>query len=167
MIAGPLIFFFYVTIGLCMEFASTTRNLKLGFLRVAHPLTFLCLRSAMSHLTNGSPNACGGWGPGTPLDTRTQFNCSIVVGVVANLGASRLGLGQRYGARRVSVFLYPGYLCVPKTLIAPDARAGVTTIVSRMTVGFSAFEVSYANRTTADTVGRQIRIEALDGPFVF
>jgi hypothetical protein len=44
---------------------------------------------------------------------------------------------------------------------------GVTIIVSRMTVGFSAFEVSYANRTTADTVGRQIGIEALDGPFVF
>jgi hypothetical protein len=63
MIAGPL-FFFYVTIGLCMEFASTTRNLKLGFLRVAHPLTFLCLRSAMSHLTNGSPNvAVGALGP--------------------------------------------------------------------------------------------------------
>ena len=44
---------------------------------------------------------------------------------------------------------------------------GVTIIVSRMTVGFSAFEVSYANRTTADTVGRQISIEALDGPLRF
>ena len=44
---------------------------------------------------------------------------------------------------------------------------GVTIIVSRMTVGFSAFEVSYANRTTADTAGRQIRIEALDGPLRF
>jgi coenzyme Q-binding protein COQ10 len=44
---------------------------------------------------------------------------------------------------------------------------GMTIIVSRMTVGFSAFEVSYANRTTADTIGRQISIEALDGPLRF
>jgi coenzyme Q-binding protein COQ10 len=44
---------------------------------------------------------------------------------------------------------------------------GVTIIVSRMTVGFSAFEVSYANRTTADRVGRRISIEALDGPLRF
>ncbi|MGC1689420.1 MAG: type II toxin-antitoxin system RatA family toxin [Pseudolabrys sp.] len=44
---------------------------------------------------------------------------------------------------------------------------GVTIIVSRMTVGFSVFEVSYANRTTADTAGRRIRIEALDGPLRF
>jgi hypothetical protein len=51
-------------------------------------------------------------------------HANTIVGVVANLGASRPRLGQRYGARRVSVFLYPGYLCVPKTLIAPDARAG-------------------------------------------
>lgn len=44
---------------------------------------------------------------------------------------------------------------------------GVTIVVSRMTVGFSAFEVSYANRTTADTIGRQISVEALDGPLRF
>ncbi|MGB8896672.1 MAG: SRPBCC family protein [Pseudolabrys sp.] len=44
---------------------------------------------------------------------------------------------------------------------------GMTIIVSRMTVGFSAFEVSYANRTTADTTGRQISIAALDGPLRF
>jgi coenzyme Q-binding protein COQ10 len=44
---------------------------------------------------------------------------------------------------------------------------GVTIIVSRMTVGFSAFEVSYANRTTADRVGRRVSIEALDGPLRF
>ena len=35
---------------------------------------------------------------------------------------------------------------------------GMTIIVSRMTVGFAAFEVSYGNRTTADTTGRQISI---------
>lgn len=44
---------------------------------------------------------------------------------------------------------------------------GMTIVVSRMTVGFLAFEVSYANRTTADKIGRQIRIDALDGPLRF
>jgi len=47
------------------------------------------------------------------------------------------------------------------------AGPGITIIVSRMTVGFSVFEVSYANRATADTIGRQISIEALDGPLRF
>lgn len=41
---------------------------------------------------------------------------------------------------------------------------GITIIVSRMTVGYSAFEVSYANRTTGDATGRKISVEALDGP---
>ena len=47
------------------------------------------------------------------------------------------------------------------------AGPGITIIVSRMTVGFSVFEVSYANRATADTIGRQISIKALDGPLRF
>jgi coenzyme Q-binding protein COQ10 len=41
---------------------------------------------------------------------------------------------------------------------------GVTIVVSRMTVGLSVFEVGYANRTTADAIGRRISVEALDGP---
>jgi len=41
---------------------------------------------------------------------------------------------------------------------------GTTIIVSRMTVGYSAFELGYANRTTADPSGRKISVEALDGP---
>jgi coenzyme Q-binding protein COQ10 len=41
---------------------------------------------------------------------------------------------------------------------------GTTIILSRMTVGFFAFEVGYANQTTGDAIGRRIRIEALDGP---
>lgn len=41
---------------------------------------------------------------------------------------------------------------------------GITIIVSRMTVGFSVFEIGYANRTTGDAVGRRINVEALDGP---
>ncbi len=44
---------------------------------------------------------------------------------------------------------------------------GMTIIVSRMTVGFSAFEVGYANRTTADATGRKISVEALDGPLQY
>jgi coenzyme Q-binding protein COQ10 len=41
---------------------------------------------------------------------------------------------------------------------------GITVIVSRMTVGFSAFEVGYSNRTTGDALGRKISIDAADGP---
>jgi len=41
---------------------------------------------------------------------------------------------------------------------------GVTVIVSRMTVGLSALEVGYTNRTIADVTGRKISIEAIDGP---
>jgi coenzyme Q-binding protein COQ10 len=44
---------------------------------------------------------------------------------------------------------------------------GITIIVSRMTVGFSALEVSYANRAKADPIRRLISIEALDGPLRF
>jgi coenzyme Q-binding protein COQ10 len=39
-----------------------------------------------------------------------------------------------------------------------------TVIVSRMTVGVSALQVSYANRTVADRTTRQIRVNAIDGP---
>jgi len=41
---------------------------------------------------------------------------------------------------------------------------GRTLIISRMTVGVSALEVSYVNRTTADRDARVIEVEALDGP---
>ena len=44
------------------------------------------------------------------------------------------------------------------------SEPGKTVIVSRMTVGFSAFEVGYSNRTTGDAIGRQISIDAADGP---
>lgn len=37
-------------------------------------------------------------------------------------------------------------------------------IVSRMTVGLLAFELSYANRTVGDAAARQINVEAIDGP---
>ena len=39
-----------------------------------------------------------------------------------------------------------------------------TVVLSRMTVGYSAARVSYANRTVADRTKRQITVDALDGP---
>ena len=44
-----------------------------------------------------------------------------------------------------------------------DAR-GRCIIVSRMTVGLSAWEVGYANRTIGDRTARRIEVAALDGP---
>jgi coenzyme Q-binding protein COQ10 len=44
------------------------------------------------------------------------------------------------------------------------APAGLTVIVSRMTVGVAGFDVSYANRTTGDADTRRIAVQALDGP---
>lgn len=41
---------------------------------------------------------------------------------------------------------------------------GRAIVVSRMTVGLSALEVAYANRTTGDRVARRIEVEAVDGP---
>lgn len=43
-------------------------------------------------------------------------------------------------------------------------EAGRTLVLSRMTVGVSRFETSYANRTIADTAARRISIESIDGP---
>ena len=42
---------------------------------------------------------------------------------------------------------------------------GRTVIVSRMSVGVSALQVSYVNRTIGDPVARRIDVQALDGPF--
>ena len=44
------------------------------------------------------------------------------------------------------------------------ADASRTIIVSRMSVGLSALEVSYANRTVGDLAARRIDVEAIDGP---
>jgi coenzyme Q-binding protein COQ10 len=62
---------------------------------------------------------------------------------------------------------YPEFVphCREVRLLSRNTKEpGMTIIVSRMTVGFSAFQVSYANRTTADATGRKIFIEALSGP---
>ncbi len=40
---------------------------------------------------------------------------------------------------------------------------GMTVIVSQMTVGFSAFEIGYSNRTTGDAIGRKIIVNSVDG----
>jgi coenzyme Q-binding protein COQ10 len=64
---------------------------------------------------------------------------------------------------------YPEFVprCRAVRLLSHRIEPGITIVVSRMTVGFSALEVSYANRTTADTIGRQISVESLDGPLRF
>jgi len=62
---------------------------------------------------------------------------------------------------------YPEFVphCREVRLLSRKIVEPATTIlVSRMTVGFSAFEVGYANRTTADAIGGKISIEAIDGP---
>jgi coenzyme Q-binding protein COQ10 len=47
-----------------------------------------------------------------------------------------------------------------RKMVEPD----ITVIVSRMTVGYLAFEAGYTNRTTGDPTGRRINVEALTGP---
>jgi coenzyme Q-binding protein COQ10 len=47
-----------------------------------------------------------------------------------------------------------------RTADGPDR----TIIVSRMTVGYGAARVSYANRTVADLAKRQVTVNAIDGP---
>jgi coenzyme Q-binding protein COQ10 len=62
---------------------------------------------------------------------------------------------------------YPEFVphCREVRLLSRSVKEpGVTIIVSRMTVGLRAFEVGYSNRTTGDPFGRQIIVEALDGP---
>jgi len=67
----------------------------------------------------------------------------------------------------LDVQTYPEFVphCREVRLLSRSVKElGVTVIVSRMTVGFLAFEVGYSNRTTGDLFGRCISVEALDGP---
>ncbi len=62
---------------------------------------------------------------------------------------------------------YPEFVphCREVRLLSRTTREpGTTIIVSRMIVGFSAFEVGYTNRANADAISRHINVEALDGP---
>jgi coenzyme Q-binding protein COQ10 len=62
---------------------------------------------------------------------------------------------------------YPSFVphCRAVKLIRRSVEAtGRTIIVSRMSVGVSALQVSYANRTIGDPVARRIEVAALDGP---
>ncbi len=62
---------------------------------------------------------------------------------------------------------YPEFVphCREMRLLSRRTEApGMTVVVSRMTVGYSAFAVGYANRTTGDAISRKISVEALDGP---
>lgn len=70
----------------------------------------------------------------------------------------------------LDVTSYPAFVphCREVRLLSRQmAGRGKTVIVSRMCVGFSLFEVSYANQTTADPNERKICVEALDGPLRF
>jgi coenzyme Q-binding protein COQ10 len=62
---------------------------------------------------------------------------------------------------------YPDFVphCRAVRVLSRSSLDGKTTIVSRMTVGMSAIEVSYANRTVADAAAREIMVGAIDGPF--
>ena len=51
-----------------------------------------------------------------------------------------------------------------KMLSSKRQEPGKTIIISRMTVGFLAFQIDYANRTVGDEIARRISVEALDGP---
>jgi coenzyme Q-binding protein COQ10 len=62
---------------------------------------------------------------------------------------------------------YPQFVpyCRDVRLLSHRAEEpGKTIVVSRMIVGFSVLEVGYTNRATGDAIGRQISVEALDGP---
>ena len=62
---------------------------------------------------------------------------------------------------------YPGFVpCCQRVKVLSRKADGPdkTVIVSRMTVGLSALQVTYANRTVADLAARQIRVDAIDGP---
>jgi coenzyme Q-binding protein COQ10 len=60
---------------------------------------------------------------------------------------------------------YPDFLPHCRAVrILSRATQGDPVIVSRMTVGLSAVEVGYANRTRADRAARAITVEKIDGP---
>jgi coenzyme Q-binding protein COQ10 len=67
----------------------------------------------------------------------------------------------------LDVTSYPEFMphCREVRILSRTAQdPEMTIIISRMTVGFSVFEVGYANRTTGDAIARRIDVEALDGP---
>jgi coenzyme Q-binding protein COQ10 len=62
---------------------------------------------------------------------------------------------------------YPAFVphCRQVKLLSRTAESSTdTVIVSRMTVGLSALQVSYSNRTNGDFAARTIKVEAIDGP---
>jgi coenzyme Q-binding protein COQ10 len=63
---------------------------------------------------------------------------------------------------------YPAFVphCRNVRLLSRKADGPTRTIiVSRMTVGLLAFEVSYANRAVGDATARRINVKAIEGPF--
>src|SRR4029453_6063218 len=62
---------------------------------------------------------------------------------------------------------YPDFVphCHAVRVLSRTTHGGNLKVVSRMTVGMSAIEVSYANRTVANAAAREIIVCAIDGPF--
>jgi len=86
----------------------------------------------------------------------------------------RIRITKRIGHRWDDLFnlvldveSYPAFVphCRQVRLLSRRAESSTSTvIVSRMTVGLAALEVSYANRTNGDVARRIIEVEAIDGP---
>ena len=65
---------------------------------------------------------------------------------------------------------YPEFVphCRAVRLLSCKSEGPHTTIiVSRMTVGFLAFEVAYTNRAIGDALKRSITVELIDGPLQY
>ncbi len=81
----------------------------------------------------------------------------------------RMGHRWRYlFALVLNVERYPGFVphCRDVRVLSRDAEDPARTIiVSRMTVGWAALQVGYANRTVAEPELRSIKVDAIDGPF--
>ena len=88
--------------------------------------------------------------------------------------APRMRITKRIGHRWADLFKlvldmesYPAFVphCRQVTVLSRRAEdAAKTVIVSRMTVGLAALEVSYSNRAIGDAAARLIEVEAIDGP---
>ena len=88
--------------------------------------------------------------------------------------ASRMRITKRIGHRWTDLFKlvldmesYPAFVPHCRQVRVLSRRAGDATrtvIVSRMTVGLAALEVSYSNRAIGDATARLIEVEAIDGP---
>jgi coenzyme Q-binding protein COQ10 len=95
------------------------------------------------------PRRRGGSAPGVAAVRRIRHRWTDLFDLVLDL--------ERYPA-------FVPHCRAVKVFSRKAAGAGRTVIDSRMSVGLSALEVSYANRTVGDVAARRIEVDALDGP---